>query len=153
LFHEGAAAAEIRLMLKQLHFEIRLLEPWLATGSPGGEARFQLVPDKPAAPVATAARKPIVTPAGHSLPSQLPSKSVETNQVSGTLFESEFGMLLLGTWFEDRSQFVPGRMASNDVQIIVPGMKETAKAWEVTTTEIKPLITDRTAVAGGTLLH
>lgn len=151
LFHEGAGAAETRLMLKQLHFDMQLLEPWVATGSPVGNTKFQQMrPNSPAA-VTTAARKPAIVPAGHAVP-DLPRSQSNSSQISATLIESDFGTLLLGTWFENDAQFVPGRMAANDVRIVVPGIKETAKAWVVTTTDIRPLVTDRNAVPGGTLI-
>lgn len=153
LFHDLAGAAEMRLMLKQLHFEMRLLEPWLATGSPAGQAKFQLLRGQPAPSVATSVRKPAITPIGHLVPDNAKPLTEVSSQVSGTLLSSDFGTLLLGSWFEDHSQFVPGRMAATDVQIVVPGIKETAKAWEVTTTEIRPLVTDRNAVPGGTLIR
>lgn len=153
LFHDAAGAAETRLMLKQLHFELRLLEPWLATGSPAGQARFQLVRGQSAPSVATAVRKPSVTPIGHSVPGNSKPLTEESAQISGTLLGSDFGTLLLGSWFEEYSQFTPGRMAATDVQIVVPGIKETAKAWEVSTTEIRPLVTDRNAVPGGTMIR
>ncbi len=153
LFNEGAGAAETRLMLKQLQFDMKLLEPWLATGSPVGNAKFQML--RPTSPpnVATAARKPAVVQAGHAAPASTGQPVTDSAHISATLLESDFGTLLLGTWFENDSQFVPGRMAANDVQIVVPGIKETAKAWEVTTTEIRPLVTDRNAVPGGTLIR
>lgn len=140
LFHDAAGAAETRLMLKQLHFEMRLLEPWLATGSPAGQAKFQVMQE-----LNRGGRQPI--------PAVSLTGPVDTPQISGTLLGSDFGTLLLGTWFEKHSQFTPGQMTANEVQIVVPGIKETAKAWEVTTTEIRPLVTDRNAVPGGTLIR
>ncbi|MDB5340648.1 MAG: hypothetical protein JWN70_6267 [Planctomycetaceae bacterium] len=153
LFNEGAGAAETRLMLKQLQFDMKLLEPWLATGSPVGNAKFQML--RPTSPpnIATAARKPAVVHAGHAVPAPTGKPATDSAHISATLLESDFGTLLLGTWFENDSQFVPGRMAANDVQIVVPGVKETAKFWEVTTTEIRPLVSDRNAVPGGTLIR
>lgn len=153
LFHDGIGAAEARLMLKQLHFELRLLEPWLATGSPGGEAKLQFTLASNTPKVATTARKPTVTPVGHAVADVPNQPAADTAQVSATLLESDFGTLLLVNWFEENSQFVPGRMVANDVRIVVPGIKETAKAWEVTSTEIRPLVTDRNAVPGGTLIR
>ena len=153
LFHEGAGAAETRLMLKQLQFDMKLLEPWLATGAPVGNVKFQMLRPSPAPTIATAARKPTVVAVGHAVSAPAGQPTTDVSQISATLLESDYGTLLLGTWFENNSQFVPGRMAANDVQIVVPGIKETAKAWGVTTTEIRPLVTDRNAVPGGTLIR
>lgn len=153
LYNEGAGAAETRLMLKQLQLDMKLLEPWLATGSPVGNAKFQMLRPSTPPSVATAARKPAVVAVGHAVPAPTGQPATDSSHISATLLESDFGTLLLGTWFENDSQFVPGRMAANDVQIVVPGIKETAKAWEVTTTEIRPLVTDRNAVPGGTLIR
>lgn len=153
LYHQGAGSAETRLMLKQLQFEMKLLEPWLATGAPAGNVKFQVLRKDTPAGLATAARKPTVVGVGHSVTSPDRKQPTDAGHISGTLLESDFGTLLLGTWFEPGSQFSPGRMAANDVQIVVPGIKETAKAFAVTTTEIQPLVTDRNAVPGGTLIQ
>ncbi len=154
LFNEGVAAAETRLMLKQLQLDMKLLEPWLATGSPVGNPKFQMLrPSKPAN-IATAARKPAVVPVGHAVPATTGTAITAAPHISATLIESDFDTtLLLGSWFEKDAQFVPGQMAADDVQIIVPGIKETAKVWEVTTTEIRSLMTDRNAFPGGTLIR
>lgn len=161
LFHDAVGTAETRMMLKQLHFELRLLEPWLATGTVRGHARFELSHRASSQPIA-AGKKRGVTPIGHlvasnSKPLPLPSATVavtslETPHVEATLIESDFGTLLLGMWYEPDGQLVPGQTAARNVRIVVPGIKETAKAWEITTTEIRPVKTDRNAVPGGTLI-
>jgi len=154
LFNDGVGAAETRLMLKQLQFELKLLEPWLATGAPVSNRKFQLLRTPTTPRIATSVRKPAVVGVGHAVPAPLAQANAESSPISATLIESDFDTtLLLGTWFESDSQFVPGQMAVDDVQIVVPGIKETAKAWEVTTTEIIPLFTDRNAVPGGTLIR
>lgn len=154
LFNEGIGAAETRLMLKQLHFELKLLEPWLSTGAPVVNKKFQMLRAPTAPAVATTVRKPKVVRVGHAVPAPIANGQVETSPISATLVESDFDTtLLLGAWLDNDSQFVPGQMAADDVQIVVPGIKETAKAWEVTTTEIIPLFTDRNAVPGGTLIR
>lgn len=154
LFHEGTAAAEMRLMLKQLHFEIRLLEPWLATGSPADEAKVRLLRGKPNLDSTAGLRKSAVTPVGHKVPSPTtPHVAADSPHISATLLESDFGMLLLASWSEPHSQYVPGQMAASDVQFIVEGIKETSKAWLVTSTEIRPLETNRNAEPGGTLIQ
>ena len=154
LFHEGVGAAETRLVLKLLQFELKLLEPWLATGAPVGNVKFQILrPSTPRSSTVTATRKPLVAAVGHLVPAPAGQPATDSSFISGTLLEADCGTLLLGTWFENDSQFVPGRLAANDVQIVVPGIKETAKFWEVTTTEIRPLVSDRNAVPGGTLIR
>jgi hypothetical protein len=163
LFRDEIGTAETRLMLKQLHFELRLLEPWLATGSVRGHTRFELVP-KDVVPPINAGKKRGVTPVGQLVPSAngktspaaaaaaalAHGKSVDGPHVEATLIESDFGTLLLGMWYDPNAQLVPGQMAARNVRIVVPGIKETAKAWEITTTEIRPVKTDRNAVPGGT---
>ena len=162
LFQDAPGSDETRLMLKQLHLELRLLEPWLATGSVVGHARFELTTNESPRAVA-AIRKQGATPIGYRVPSansrtvQLPvtqNGSVDSNtpHVEATLIESDFGTLLLGMWYDPDAQFVSGQMAARNVQIVVPGIKETAKAWEITSTEIRPLKTDRNARPGGTLI-
>ncbi|MDB5392227.1 MAG: hypothetical protein JWM11_7873, partial [Planctomycetaceae bacterium] len=160
LFRDAVGTAETRLMLKQLHFELRLLEPWLATGSVQHHARFELSPQVASPPIA-AGKKRGVTPVGHRVPSTngkpsptpvvpVVGKAADSPHVEATLIESDFGTLLLGMWYDPNAQFVSGQMAARNVKIVVPGIKETAKAWEITTTEIRPVKTDRNAVPGGT---
>lgn len=162
LFRDAVGAAETRLMLKQLHFELRLMEPWLATGSIRGHRRFE-VQSTEILPAIAAGRKRGTTPTGLLASStagpstKAPGKSNGTQanstpHVEATLIEADFGTLLLGMWYDDNAQFVPGQMAARNVRIVVPGVKETAKAWVITTTEILPVKTDRNAEPGGTLI-
>jgi hypothetical protein len=162
LFRDAVGSAETRLMIKQLHFELRLMEPWLATGSVRGHRRFE-VQSTESLPAVAPGKKRGATPTGLLVSSptgqstKAPGNSIGTKtnsmpHVEATLIEADFGTLLLGMWYDDNAQFVPGQMAARNVRIVVPGVKETAKAWVITTTEILPVKTDRNAEPGGTLI-
>lgn len=185
LFHDLPGAAESRLMLKQVHFELELLEPWLATATPVGQAKVELgfqgnLPNSRTSLRGTTSSGLAATPigslvspgnstnrsesqanrvvalSGHSQDQKSRKYNAASNRpvpIEATLLQSEYGTLLLGTWSDSYAQYVPGQMAAHDVSFLVSGIKETAKAWLITTTEIRPLATDRNTVPGGTLIR
>ena len=150
--------AEALWQIKQLNLELQLLEPWVATGNIVGQARVVNV-----GPLATpftdeagiqqvrgfktpATQRRVVTA------TRVEPPAAATLPLEATLLETDYGLLVLGVWQDPHAQYVPGQQAAHAVQILVPGVKETARAWLVTTTEIIPLETDRNAVPGGTLV-
>ena len=50
-------------------------------------------------------------------------------------------------WYADEAQYVPAQLAANEAKIVVPGAGQSARAWEISTTEIHELASER--VAGG----
>lgn len=144
---DSPAARERLLALTQLNLELSLLEPWLATGS-----SVQLIPftvDSRNAEPPPPAKKGLFGAIGSDKKAE-PSTAdrQRERELTAALIRSEFGALLLPMWLEDRSQFVPGRLAAHNATIIVPGGGETASAWEITTTgRLQNL--SRETVAGG----
>ncbi|QDT63171.1 hypothetical protein [Calycomorphotria hydatis] len=137
---------ERRLTVTQLNLELSLVESMLATGVPVGTVQFN--------------------PTSH----QLGSSGQRTHGETGTntflkrdtpwaddqstrgiaeaaMLRTSKGLLMLPVWFGENAQLVPPQMAARDVEIVVPGVYESASAWEISTTGIRNL--ERKRVPGG----
>lgn len=151
--HPGAV--ERKLMIALLNMELELLEPLLATGSVIGQATVTVQPSGPARK-SGAIRSP--TNIGKSARVREQELSDHVNQgklqaqltrdLEAAMIHTETGLLVLPVWYADDAQYVPGPMAAHNVKIIVPGVGESARAYEFTTTEVRELQTER--VTGGT---
>ena len=49
------------------------------------------------------------------------------------------GQLLIPLWYQKHAQFVPGQMATSQLEITIPGIQDTATIWEVSTTQVRSL--------------
>ena len=146
---------ERRLAITQLNMELDLLEPMLATGTLVGQVPFAVRqnssqrsgqsrlgfrnsrPERPERNALLRARD-----------DRMKRASQIGDEMEAAIIRNDFGTLLLPIWYENNAQFVPGQMVANDVTIVVPGVDETAAAWEVTPTSLRSI--RRKAVAGGT---
>jgi hypothetical protein len=154
LDESSPAAQERRLALALLNAQIDLLEPWLATGKVVDEN----------VPVAVRLKQsPDLGRRGYSFRGNATSRNerdallVERErertqaarvsaEVKAAVIESSFGRLVIPVWYDHNAQFQPGQMAAQDVSVLVRGLVD-ARAWQVTTTAVKPL--DMSRVAGG----
>ena len=68
-------------------------------------------------------------------------------QVKAGLLRYDGGLLVLPMWLGKGAQFVPGQLAANNLELVVPGAPQDAQAWEISPVEVKPLRHRR--VAGG----
>ncbi len=64
------------------------------------------------------------------------------------LLRCDRSLLVLPIWFGQQSQYVPGQLAGSNVEVVVPGVPETAQAWLVTPCQVRML--PRRRGAGGT---
>ena len=136
---------ERRLALAILNQELALLEPWLATSSSIATATVE------SAVVAGAAKPPqlgttlfSVTPRDASVPVNHP------DALTTAVLRTDHGTLLLMQAKDSALQHCPGRMAVQNVSLIVPGGDETALAVEISTTRIATVSeSQRKRVAGG----
>jgi len=136
---------ERKLAISQLNMELEILEPLLATGSLGGNASFTAQ--------AEALRKP--NRVGAMREAELNDRDVQlrrqeqlkTDLEAAVITSAGIGKLVLPVWYADEAQYVPGRMVANDATIVVPGVGESSRAWEITTTRIRELPAER--VTGG----
>lgn len=154
---DAPGARERRLALTQLNLEIELLEPWLSTATSGQQVPFQIEQPESAnlsqrglgfltSPTSRHERNMLLADRDARLRRQ---DRIES-ELEAAILRSPRGLLLLPVWYEEGAQFVPGQMAANNVSIVVPGVAELASAWEITTTKIRNLQTER--VTGGTLI-
>ena len=147
-------AAERKLMIALLNMELELLEPLLATGSVIGQATMTV--QAPVTRKSSAIASP--TNAGKSTRVREQELSDRENQrrlqdqltrdLEATVIHTDdSGLLVLPVWYADEAQYVPGQMVANNAKIVVPGCGESARAWEITTTKVRELRTER--VTGG----
>ena len=146
-------ALERKLMVALLNMELELLEPLLATGNLSGQTPFTAV-----APVARnpkGASSPLAHARGPRLwEAALNDREVQNrkqgqlkNDLEAPVISTALGTLVLPIWYGNEAQYVPGQMAANDAKIVVPGAGQSARAWEISTTRIHELASER--VAGG----
>jgi hypothetical protein len=148
---------ERRLQIALLNMEIELLEPWLATGSLGGQTKFTAkIPD-------SGNFKQLNTDFGAGLKSEerrrellderedsFYRKHLMDKELEAASFRTDYGQLLIPVWYGDKAQFVPDQMAANDAEIIVPGAAQSAAVYEISTTEIRAITPPRKQwTAGG----
>lgn len=151
----GPLAAERRLAIAQLNLEFSLLEPWLATGTVQNHTPFSagLPAQRNNQPSAAglagtseeAARREAINADRQAQARQRQSLSRE---LEATILRTDYGTLVLPIWYGEDAQYCPGAMAANEVRIVIPGVGDTASAWEVSTTAIQRIV-DSTRVAGG----
>jgi hypothetical protein len=138
-------AKERDLAIAITNQEIGLLEPWLA-------AWTVLEHQKVAIPIETTKtpRKPddfaSLSDArrNRELAKQQLAKlrtgsqptSDATNVIEMAIMTGPNGQLLIPMWYQQDAQFVPGQMAAQSVDIVIPGVPDTATIWKVSTTGV-----------------
>ncbi|GIX05324.1 MAG: hypothetical protein KatS3mg114_1193 [Planctomycetaceae bacterium] len=152
--HTAELGARERLLaLRLINLELMLWEPWLASshGVQRVPCRFQAVGrDVPNRHESMQSR------AGawkwSSRERSLPQEEDEEPQdgPSAVVIRSSLGTLVFVTWWEARSQFVPTLMAGHHVSLVIPGIEQTAMAYEISPTGLNSLGgAQRERVAGG----
>ncbi len=142
------ASLERQLALTQLNLELELLEPWLATGTVVEQVPF-LVTQRGLKigrraidfPGSQRERNAALKARDHE------SRANSGNQLEATILRTDYGMLLLPVWYHKTAFYVPSQMAANDVTIVVRGVGQSASAWQVSTTGIRSLESER--ITGG----
>ncbi|MCA9071063.1 MAG: hypothetical protein KDA84_19180, partial [Planctomycetaceae bacterium] len=154
---EEPGAYERQLAIAQLNLELELLEPWLASGTVVGHVPFGAVPPNSE----RISRRDIDF--RNTLPeigerqallrereNQAKRNASMAGDLEATIIRSEYGKLLLPIWYDREAQFVPGQMAANDANIVVPGCDQTASVWEISPTGIRSLTHKQ--ITGGKLV-
>ncbi|WP_310820500.1 hypothetical protein [Stratiformator vulcanicus] len=77
-------------------------------------------------------------------------KSTDAGARQAAMYRTGGGLLILPVWFGRDAQLCPGQLAASDVSLIVPGVNDSASAWEITPTRMRSLKRER--VPGGTRL-
>ena len=141
--------------IRQINLELWLLEPWLATTKSvmSTPVTIGLNLPRPKGPQGkrpaanTQAAKKLRDDRMKAEEDERQAREQYERQLNAAVLRTDHGTLLLPMWFDDHSQFVPGRLAADTITITVPGVSETATAWEITTTGIHNL--DPQRVSGG----
>jgi hypothetical protein len=147
-------SAERKQMIAILNMELELLEPLLARGSVIGQASISV--PAPVRRKSSAVNSP--TNAGKSSRVREQELSDRDNELrlkdeiahdleAAVIHTDDSGILVLPVWYAREAQYVPGPMAANNATIVVPGVGESARAYEISTTEVRELQTVR--VTGG----
>jgi len=138
---------ERRQVLKLLNIELRLLEPWLASGSVHGptdirvgEASNRPTPNSKAPWSFNPFANGWTTPAQDTGPK---------SPYQATILRGSSGMLVLIDCLEDGAQFQPGPMAEQSLRFLATRYDDIPTAFEVTTTSIKKIELDLQPVPGG----
>ena len=154
LFSKQPGDAERRLVITQLNLELELLEPWLIDGQRDEPVKFQAIDQnyqsaaKQTQPFrlfsqSAAKRESLL----NKLRSSTRKNQNRKEELQAAVFHGSGGTLLLPIWYGKNAQLVPGPMAARSVSIVVPGVNESASAWQVSTTDIHSL--EKQRVAGG----
>lgn len=142
------------LTIQQVNLELQLLEPWLATAGSATRVPCQLgsAPSSGGETIRRALGQASATARSlFSVTANRPSaESLSTQGLSATVLRTDYGTLVLPVWLERNSQFVPAQAAGHNLTLIVPGIEESAAAYEVSPTAIVGLGGgQRERVAGG----
>jgi hypothetical protein len=73
--------------------------------------------------------------------------SGSVGEVTGAVLRTDRARLLLPMWLSPAAQYVPGQSAANNLALVVPGVPESASAYELTPGGLRPLLHKR--VVGG----
>ena len=140
-------ADERRLMISLLNLEMSLLEDWLGEGRLLSQVEFNVQES----PVSRAAPKQFdyrrsndeLVAMARMKEQQQTRGANGVRRLEAAMIRCARGILLIPIYDDGNSQFVPGRMVARDVSIVVPGVPETASAYEITTTEVRSLSAKR----------
>ena len=144
---ELPGAREREYAVAILNQEIELLEPWLATRT---VTDFQKIPlgkmiddDSEAADRFKAQSTRLRVKSSSKLTPKTSSGerfvSYPNDELEMAIVHCPIGMLVLPIWYQKDSQFVPGQMAAKNVELVVPGVPDTATVWELSTTRVRTL--------------
>jgi hypothetical protein len=144
---------ERKLMIALLNMKLELLEPLIATGTVGSPARFT-------AQGPTARNlKSLATPGRISKSdrnwelelndrdNQFLAQDELARDLEASVLNTSLGRLVLPVWYAEEGNYVPGRMTANNARIVAEGVGESARAWEITLTDVHELASVR--VTGG----
>ncbi len=144
------------LELGLLNLELQLLEPYFAAGGSADtfavETMEHLVKRGPGAELPAGrmdmGKRRGTTGSFAAMPkAKTPQPLANREEVQATVLRSDRGLVVVPIWYGKGAQFVPGQMATNDLNIVIPGVPDAAQAWLVTPADVRMLKRDR--VAGG----
>ena len=126
------------------NYQIRLLEPWLATSKVLQQARVQVGSGATVSRISPLVSSWDVRP---GVVDDSPA-GIAARQIQATVLECDQGLLILLNWLEDTAQYQPGWMISKDVRLLVN--RDLLQAYELTTTSLHDHTLELNPVPGGT---
>ncbi|MGE3315865.1 MAG: hypothetical protein AB7O26_12195 [Planctomycetaceae bacterium] len=145
---KSPGAEERRLVMTMINLELELLEPWLAAGSVSEIVPFT-VGDSAARQIGrreidsvslkTATGKKEVERLATERMAQDRLANETAGELEAAIIESHLGTLVLAEWYDRNGQFVPKQNAANDASLVIPGVHDSAQAWEITPTSARTL--------------
>lgn len=143
---EFMGAKERDLAIAITNQEISLLEPWLASWTvlehqriaiPVASARVKTDPNEfDNLSNARKQRELAKRKRSTAKSSQPKPLTDDQNVIEMAIMTSPNGQLLIPLWYQKEAQFVPGQMAAQTVNIVIPGVPDTATIWKVSTTGV-----------------
>jgi hypothetical protein len=73
--------------------------------------------------------------------------STRQGEIKAAVLRYEGGVLVLPIWLGKGAQFVPGQLATNNLELVIPGAPADAQVWEISPGDVRALSHER--VAGG----
>jgi len=148
---ENTENTELRLMMAELNREIQLLEPLLSTGTLVRTIPVQISAEGKPATQSSLNSIPVsrqrLTPEPLTQNQLALNLQAQDHHVEAAVIRSDAGLLLLPVWYDTQAGTVPGQMAATKATLIVPGVSESAAAFQITPTGINNL--DRQRDTGG----
>lgn len=139
---DGPGALERRLMLSIVNTELDLLGPWLATGQPAGD----IVVYNSLEQSREAQEKFSLSNLASGFRSRDDKSSAKPrlkHDIEAAIISCEKGRVVLPLWLQRDAQFVPAQMSTERATMVVPGVPDSASAWEVTPTGVRSLGRER----------
>lgn len=151
---EYPGAFERRAVITQLNLESELIGPILAEGVLEGQVPFEveLRPGPKAGnrnylfKDSASDRREVAASRRHRN-QQRKRESQIPGELEAAVIRTKKETLVLPIWYGTGSQFTPSKLAANNARIVVPGVSQSARAVEITTTGIRSL--ERRTVSGG----
>lgn len=138
-------AKERDLAIAITNQEIELLEPWLASWTVLEHQRIAIpIASRPtesdqddlASLSEVRKRRELAKRERTKLQGAPRSPADDNNIVEMAIMTSPNGQLLIPLWYQKDAQFVPGQMATKNLDIVIPGVPDTATIWKVSTTGV-----------------
>lgn len=73
--------------------------------------------------------------------------STRQAEIKAAVFRYDGGVLVLPIWLGKGAQFVPGQLATNNLELVIPGAPADAQVWEISPGDVRAIPSER--VAGG----
>ncbi len=138
-------AKERKLTIAITNQEISLLEPWLASWTvlehqrvviPASASKAKQKSDDFAGLNDTRKKRELAKQQRGKPKTDASPLADDSNVIEMAIMTSPNGQLLIPLWYQKDAQFVPGQMAAQSIDIVIPGVPDTATIWKVSTTGV-----------------